>query len=69
MDSKLAEFRRNQHLTLKEMAKMTGTSQTLYNKIEYCERKPSYEFIHRFYRAFPNVDIGWLFYANQDYIK
>ena len=63
MDSGLAEFRRIKHMTLREMADITGTSQSLYNKYEYCERRPSFEFLGKFAKAFPDADIRQIFFA------
>ena len=62
--NKLSEFRKEQHKTMNEMAKIIGISNSLYIKVETGERNPSYSFLSKFKREFPNADINRIFFAN-----
>ena len=52
---KLIEFRKKNNLTINSMAKKIGVSISFYEKVERCERNPSYNFIRLFKKAFPIV--------------
>ena len=69
LESSLATFRKQNHLTLRQMAEKLETSQSLYNKIEYMERKPQYDFVAKFAQEFPEADIRSIFYAHVVYEK
>lgn len=66
-NTSLSEYRKLNKLTLREMAAKIGVSQTFYNKIEYGDRNPSYDFIKRFCVAFPKANIRNIFFANEIY--
>ena len=62
--NKLSEFRKMQNKTMNEMAKIIGISNSLYIKVETGERNPSYSFLSKFKKAFPNADINRIFFEN-----
>ncbi|MCL1790222.1 MAG: winged helix-turn-helix domain-containing protein [Peptococcaceae bacterium] len=43
------------------MAEKLGISKSYYEKVEYGDRGPSYNFICRFRRAFPNANTEYIF--------
>lgn len=55
------KFRKSLGLTQKEFAKRIGISKVYYCKIEYGERNPSFNFITKFKKAFPEADINIFF--------
>lgn len=59
--AKLLEFRKNQNLSLSEMADTLGVSKSYYEKIEYGDRTPSYNFILKLKKRFPEIDIDNFF--------
>lgn len=63
MYNKLSEFRKEQNKTMQEMAIKLGVSQSLYVKVELGERNPSYSFLTKFKKAFPNADINGIFFT------
>lgn len=62
MRTKLIEFRKNEKLSVNEMADKIGISSSFYEKIEYGDRNPSYNFITLFKCAFPDVEIDNIFF-------
>ena len=60
---KLREFRENLHLSQKNMAKRIGVSPSYYYKVESGYQNPSYEFLAKFKRSFPNVSIDQIFFS------
>lgn len=60
-NSNLAKFRAEKELSTMDIAKIIGVSTSFYEKIEYGQRKPSYNFIVKFKNAFPESDISIFF--------
>ena len=54
----LEEFRKSKGFTKPEIANILGISLSLYEKIEYSDRKPSRNFMSRFKLAFPSFDMN-----------
>ncbi len=57
----LKEFRKRLNFNTQQMATKIGVSKSLYEKIEFNQRKPSRNFISKFKKAFPEVDINIFF--------
>nr|DAZ36331.1 MAG TPA: helix-turn-helix domain protein [Caudoviricetes sp.] len=57
----LKSFRNENGYTLDEMAEILGISKSLYEKIEYNDREPSRNFLTKFKKAFPDVDMNVFF--------
>lgn len=57
----LTDFRVSKQKTPAEMAELMGVSLSLYEKVEYGQRTPSYNFIKKFIIAFPDFDVGNFF--------
>lgn len=57
----MKKFRKDKGYTASEMANILGISQSLYDKIEYDNRKPSREFMTKFKRCFPDFDMNIFF--------
>jgi putative transcriptional regulator len=64
---KLIEFRQGAGLGKYDMAKLLDISESFYEKIESGERNPSYNFISRFSRKFPESDINAIFFNKDNY--
>lgn len=62
MLEKLKQFRQTSGLSKVDMAHLLKVSLSYYEKIESGERNPSYNFISRFFRKFPESDINALFF-------
>lgn len=60
----LKKLRQTEGLTLKEMAKKCGMSESLYQKLEYGIKKPSTNAIRKIKCAYPNIDAN-IFFTNQ----
>jgi len=65
--NKLLEFRNKLNKSTLEMASIIGVSKSYYEKIEYEDRNPSYNFITKFKRAFPNADVNAIFFTNESH--
>lgn len=59
---KLKEFRNSKKLSQKEMAIQIGVSPSYYYKVESGYQNPSYEFLAKFKRRFPDASIDVLFF-------
>lgn len=59
---KLREFRESLHMSQKNMAKRIGVSPSYYYKVESGYQNPSYEFLAKFKRRFPDASIDVLFF-------
>lgn len=57
----LSEFRKRNGFTKKEIANLVGVSHSFYEKIEYSDRNPSYQFLAKFKNAFPLFDMNIFF--------
>ncbi|GAA0115689.1 helix-turn-helix transcriptional regulator [Clostridium senegalense] len=65
MQNKLVNFRVKQKLTQQEMSKKIGTTLTFYSKVELGERNPSYNFIVKLKKEFPNANVDSIFFDNE----
>jgi putative transcriptional regulator len=54
-------FRKEKKLSVPDMAVRIGISESYYEKIEYGDRSPSYNFLTKFKRAFPESDAEEIF--------
>ncbi|MCI8346583.1 MAG: helix-turn-helix transcriptional regulator [Bacilli bacterium] len=52
----LKEFRLKKEKTQQEMADLVGITQSMYEKLEYNERKPSVETIQKFKTVFKDFE-------------
>lgn len=59
----LKKFRESYSLTQREMAERIGVSSSFYEKIEGQHKKPSFNFVSKFTKAFPSADVGKLFFT------
>ena len=55
-------FREKLNFSLREMANKIGVSKSYYEKIEYGDRVPSFNFIMKFKKAFPNENVEKFFF-------
>lgn len=60
---KLREFRESLHVSQKNMAKRIGVSPSYYYKVESGYQNPSYEFLAKFKRSFPNASVDQIFFS------
>ena len=51
--------------TMDEMAEKIGVSSSFYDKIEYGERNPSFNFITLFKQTFPSANTDYIFFDNK----
>ena len=65
MSKRLIDFRKELGYTIEEMAFKIGVSTSFYEKIEYGDRNPSYNFITLFKKTFPTADANYIFFDNQ----
>ncbi len=56
----LINFRHSKKLTITEMASSLGISKSFYEKIEYGDRFPSYNFQYKFKKIYPDADIKFI---------
>lgn len=62
MRTKLIEFRNQNNISIREMADKIGVSSSFYEKIEYGDRNPSFNFITLFKTAFPDAEVDNIFF-------
>lgn len=67
MITNLIDFRNNLGFSQKEIAKILGITYSFYSKIETGERRPSYNFLNKFKKTFPNADIDEIFFARDSH--
>ena len=67
--NKLTAFRLELNKSTAEMAAIIGVSKSYYEKIEYKDRNPSYNFITKFKAAFPDADVGQIFFDEQPHVE
>ena len=60
----LITFRKNKNLSVPAMAEKIGISTSYYEKIEYGDRNPSYKFLAKFKKAFPESNTDYIFLSN-----
>ena len=68
-NNNLYALRKKHNLTTAEMAETIGISKSYYEKIEYGERNPSYNFIHKIKTTFPDVDTQYLFFNHTECVN
>ena len=59
----LKEFRKEKNLEQKQMAKEIGVSASYYCKVEQRIQNPSYMFLSKLKKRFPDVSIDALFFG------
>ena len=64
----LKSFREKQGLTHGEMAEKLGISKSMYEKVEYGDRGASVQFIKKFKKAFPHIDIN-IFFTDELHVR
>lgn len=57
----LKEFRNSLNLTMREFARTIEVSNSLYEKVETGDRKPSREFIQKIKKKYPQFDTNIFF--------
>lgn len=57
----LKKIRLAKKMTIVKMAEQLGVSKSLYEKLEYGDRKPSRNFLHKVKESFPEVDLNIFF--------
>lgn len=57
----LIQFRKEKKISASAMAERIGISESYYEKIEHGARTPSYNFLVKFKRAFPEADAEKIF--------
>lgn len=60
-NTELINFRKNKGFSAQTMATEVGVSKSYYEKIEYGNRLPSFNFINKFKTAFPDADVDCVF--------
>lgn len=50
-------------MSQKNMAKRIGVSPSYYYKVESSYQNPSYEFLAKFKRSFPNASVDQIFFS------
>lgn len=63
-NSKLRKIRLEHNMSISEMSKYIGVSCSLYEKIEYGQRTPSYNFIKKFKGKFPSCNTDEIFFED-----
>ena len=63
MNIVLRDFRMKRSMSLQEMSDYIGVSKSLYEKIEYGQRTPSFNFVKKFKSKFPQSDTDLLFFT------
>ncbi len=64
MTDKLIEFRHNKNKSIVTFAKELGICYDTYYKIESCQRNPSYNFLVKFKKTFPDANIDEIFFGD-----
>ena len=64
----LISFRESLGKSRKEIADLLEVSESFYEKVEYGQRNPSYNFINKFKEKFPNENIDGLFFNKQSHV-
>lgn len=65
MKSELILFRKNRNMSCEEMARELNISLSYYWKIEKGERNPSYNFLDKLKKIFPEINIDRIFFNPQ----
>lgn len=61
-NTKLRQIRLKHGKSVKEMSDYIGVSQSAYEKVEYGQRTPSYNFIKKFKEKFPSYNADEIFF-------
>mgnify|MGYP002868176246 CR=1 FL=1 len=61
MNIKLQTFRKSQNLSTKEISDLMGVSKSAYEKVEYGQRSPSFNFVLKFKQKFPQCSTDEMF--------
>lgn len=64
MNKELRNFRLKQNKSIKEMSRYLGISASAYEKVEYGQRTPSFNFIKKFKQRYPDCNADALFFAD-----
>lgn len=59
----LRKIRLEKNMSIKEMSQYIGVSTSMYQKVEYGQRTPSYNFIRKFMDKFPECDSNGIFFS------
>ena len=67
MLNNLFEFRKNNNLSKEELANNLNISLSFYSKIETGRRNPSYNFLTKLKKYYPNIVIDEIFFNIQSH--
>ncbi|QRN86005.1 helix-turn-helix transcriptional regulator [Clostridia bacterium] len=62
-NKKLKQYRASLGITQREVTERLGTPKNFYSDIENGSRTPSYNFLKKLKRAFPDINIGDIFFS------
>lgn len=62
MENSLKIFRQTKNMKQNEFAKIIGVSPSYYYKVESGQRKPSYEFMRKIKKAYPEICVDEMFF-------
>lgn len=65
MNCTLSDFRKSKKMSSDEMANIIGVSPSFYSKIESDRRNPSYNFICKFLKKFPDANVNEIFFSKK----
>lgn len=65
----LVDFRVKNKLTQKQMSEKLAITLTFYSKIETGIRNPSFNFMRKFKKVFPEADINQIFFETQNHVS
>lgn len=68
-NTNLISFRKEKKLSVSSMAETIGISESYYEKIEYGNRSPSYNFLMKFKTAFPEADTEYIFLSQNHTLR
>lgn len=64
INNSLLDIRKREGLTQEEFSDKLGITLSHYSKIEGGSRNPSYNFLRKFKKVFPNESIDEIFFTN-----
>lgn len=62
MNKNLVDFRKSKNKTIGEMSEVLDVSTSFYSKVEMGIRNPSYNFICKFLKIYPEANINQIFF-------
>ena len=65
----LVDFRVKNKLTQKQMSEKLAITLTFYSKIETGIRNPSFNFMKKFKKVFPEADINKIFFETLNHVS